>query len=313
MSLTPEQKEARKQGLGGSDAPVAANLSKYKSPATLILEKQGRLPVPELETKAMKRGNRFEEVVAEIYEEETGRKIRRIGTRWHEEHAFMLCHLDRQILSDPRGPGSLQIKTTRLKQDWDEGIPDHVMVQVQHELAVTGYRWASIAVLFDLDDFRYFDVERDNELIEYIITIEKRTWAMVESGEAPPIVWAPDSSDLIKRLYPVDNSRTITLDAPAALDAAHAFLTAKADVAAAEERQEQAALTIKAAMAENAVAELPGFGQVTWKTSKPSTKFDLDRFKTEHPDLVQQYSLTQPGSRRFLVKPGKELVPHGRG
>ena len=308
MSLTPEQREARKQGLGGSDAPVAANLSKYKSPATLILEKQGRLPVPEFETKLMKRGNRFEDVVADIYEEETGRKIRRIGTRYHSEFAFMLCHLDRQIISDPRGPGSLQIKTTRLKQEWEEGIPDHVMVQVQHELAVTGYSWASVAVLFDLDDFRYFDVERDNELIEYLITIERRVWTMVESGETPPIVWAPDSADLIKRLYPTDNSQTITLDAPEMVAAAQAFLSCKADVAAAEERQEQAALTLKAAMAESAVAEIPTFGQVTWKTSKPSQKFDLDRFKTEHPDLFQQYQVSQPGSRRFLVKPGKDMV-----
>ena len=313
MSLTPEQREARKQVLGGSDAPVAANLSKYKSPATLILEKQGRLPVLDLETKWIKRGNRFEEVVADIYEEETGRKIRRIGTRWHEQYPFMLCHLDRQIISDPRGPGSLQIKTTRLKQDWEEGIPDHVMVQVQHELAVTGYRWASVAVLFDLDDFRYFDVERDDELIEYLITIEKRVWSMVESQETPPIVWAPDSADLIKRLYPVDNSQTITLDDPAAASAAQAFLDAKAEAATWEDQQEQASLTLKAAMGEAAIAQVPGFGQITWKSSKPSQKFDLDRFKTEHPDLYQQYQLTQPGSRRFLVKPGKELVSHGRG
>ncbi len=53
MSLTPEQLEARKQGIGGSDAPVVAGLSPWKSPLTLYYEKSGAMPVSEDENEAM--------------------------------------------------------------------------------------------------------------------------------------------------------------------------------------------------------------------------------------------------------------------
>jgi len=41
---------------------------------------------------------------------------------------------------------------------------------------------------------------------------------------------------------------------------------------------------------------------VTWKQSKDSQVFDSKAFKTDNPDLYNQYLQTKPGSRRFLVK-----------
>jgi hypothetical protein len=40
----------------------------------------------------------------------------------------------------------------------------------------------------------------------------------------------------------------------------------------------------------------------TWRTAKPSMKFDEKRFAADHPALHQQYQREQPGSRRFLLK-----------
>jgi hypothetical protein len=40
----------------------------------------------------------------------------------------------------------------------------------------------------------------------------------------------------------------------------------------------------------------------TWKSSKPSKKFDAKLFQTAMPDIHAQFIVEQPGSRRFLIK-----------
>ena len=40
----------------------------------------------------------------------------------------------------------------------------------------------------------------------------------------------------------------------------------------------------------------------TWKSPKPSEKFDDKAFKVDHPDLFKEYAKTVQGARRFLLK-----------
>lgn len=40
----------------------------------------------------------------------------------------------------------------------------------------------------------------------------------------------------------------------------------------------------------------------TWKSPKPSEKFDDKAFKADHPDLFKEYAKTVQGARRFLLK-----------
>lgn len=58
------------------------------------------------------------------------------------------------------------------------------------------------------------------------------------------------------------------------------------------------------------ILAVPGYGELTWKSSKETKKklFDLDRFMTEQPDLYAQYlrTITTGGSRTFFDKPAKE-------
>ena len=43
-------------------------------------------------------------------------------------------------------------------------------------------------------------------------------------------------------------------------------------------------------------------GEITWKRSKDGTALDTKALALAHPDLVQQFSTTKAGSRRFLVQ-----------
>ena len=85
------------------------------------------------------------------------------------------------------------------------------------------------------------------------------------------------------------------------------FRQAKEDLDQAEAQKAEAEGWLKERMQQATIATAPGYN-ITWKSTKASQKFDLERFEMDHPTLYAQYQKSVPGSRRFLVKPTKELV-----
>ncbi len=314
--LTAEQKQQRTQGIGGSDAAVVVGLSPFKSPYQLYLEKRGEAPTSDEETLAMKFGTLLEEPIAQHYCDVTGRVVRRQPTAVHAEYPFMLANIDRQILKDSRGPGVLEVKTTN---EWSgrgiqtaADIPDHYYLQAQHYLAVYDYAWASFAVLVGGQRFVWFDVDRHDEVIAELIRQEAEFWERVQTGDPPPIDGSARTSDLLKRLYPKDTGKVLTMDAPELVEAARLLVSAKAVAKQAEADITLYENRLKSAMGDASEAVVPGFGSITWKCAKDSIKesLDLDKLKATYPD-VYAACLTQEirqGGRRFLLKPTKECA-----
>jgi putative phage-type endonuclease len=146
----------RKSGIGGSDSPIILNISPFKSRRQLWQEKLG-LVEPTEESPIMKRGHYMEDKVADMYEGITGLKTRKVLQRIiHPQHPFIFAHVDRVIEGDKRGPGILEIKcpgsmmTRKINR---EGMNDYYLVQAQHYLGVTGFKWAVLCVL-DYDDWK---------------------------------------------------------------------------------------------------------------------------------------------------------------
>ena len=74
------------------------------------------------------------------------------------------------------------------QKEWDgDKVPNHYMSQIQHYLAVTGYKWAIIVVLIGGNKMKDFYIDRDDEIIEMLIEKEREFMAMVESGTPPQI------------------------------------------------------------------------------------------------------------------------------
>lgn len=314
MALTVEQKAQRTKGIGGSDAPVVVGLSPFKSAYQLYLEKRGEAPVDDEETLQQELGTILEEPVAELYCKRTGRTMRRQPLAVHDEHPFMLANIDRQIVKDPRGPGIYEGKTTNeflgASIHGIEDIPDHYYIQAQHYMAVYGYEWASFGILIGTSRFVHFDVERHDEVIAELITREAEFWERVQTGNPPPIDGSPRTAELIKRLYPQDTGKIVTCEAPDLIKAAHDLSTAKAQVKSLEVTITQCENLLKSAMGDASELVLPGYGMITWKRAKDSTKTALDeeRLKATYPDVYAAClkTETRPGSRRFLPKPTKE-------
>jgi putative phage-type endonuclease len=314
--LTAEQKQQRTQGIGGSDAAVVVGLSPFKTPYQLYLEKRGAVPASEEETLAMKFGTLLEEPIAQHYCDVTGRQVRKQPTVFHDQYPFMLANIDRQILKDPRGPGVLEVKTTN---EWSgrsiqgvEDIPDHYYCQAQHYMAVYDYAWASFAVLIGGQRFIWFDIERHDGVIAELIRQEAEFWERVQTGNPPPIDGAPRTGDLLKKLYPRDTGKVLTIQAPELIEAARQLVSAKALVKKVEADVTLYENQLKSAIGEASEAVLPGFGAITWKSAKDSVKesIDLDKLKAAYPE-VYAACLTQElrhGGRRFLLKPTKECA-----
>ena len=212
MSLTEEQRAERLTGLGGSDAAPALGLSPYKSALELFIEKREPSELSAAQLAAFRWGTLLEPVIRQEYADRTGRVVRMPnGTLRHAKHPFILAHVD-GVTDDKR---VFEAKTARSGDGWGKSgtdeVPHHYLIQVQHYLAVTGFTIADIAVLIGGNDFRIYEVPADEELQAMIIEGERDFWQCIERGEPPPPdLERHDAIDLMRRLYPGTDGRTVT-------------------------------------------------------------------------------------------------------
>ena len=126
--------ELRRQGIGGSDASVVCGINKYKSPIELFMEKTGQLPHQEAGEVAYW-GTRLEGVVRDEFTLRTGIEVTPVTEILQSEtHPFMLANLDGKCQHPEYGDCIFEAKTASayLAGDWEDGIPDPYMLQVQH-------------------------------------------------------------------------------------------------------------------------------------------------------------------------------------
>ena len=179
----------RNTGIGGSEAFELLNEPQYgKGCATaLAFRKLGTEPDYPQELDAddqalLRRGNILEPLVAQMYEQETGRKVRRPNLNEHglpklqrsKSDPWAVVHTDRLILAGAGGveeTGDLEIKTRGegpfLRVLRTGPFPGD-MLQPQWSTFVTGHSWAALATLglFGSLPLRHFDVRRDEQLID---------------------------------------------------------------------------------------------------------------------------------------------------
>jgi putative phage-type endonuclease len=312
--ITEEQKRRRQQFLGGSDAPVVMGISPYKTRRELYHEKRGELTISPDVTEAMEIGAIIESAIAELYTYRTGRALRQHDTLIHPQYAWMGVNVDR-LIDDPRkGVGVLEIKnysTPHGAQIYSlADVPDEVYVQLQHGIAVAmstvGATWGAVAILIGGTRLFCSDIERDDELIRGLIELEASFWECVQSGHPPD---DNVSTDVLARLYPKDSGRTVVLDTPEALRIAQELEEWKAAAKQAEEEIEKRKAWFQLAMQDASVATIPGWGSVTWKHGRSTTKTIVDE------ERLQQYPeayaaccrvVQTTGARVFRMRPGKE-------
>ncbi len=195
--------ELRRRGIGGSDAAAILGLNPWKTAMDVWLEKTGEFTEDEEPgNEKMYWGNVLEDIVAREFAARTGLKVRRRNAILkHKGYPFMIANVDRLVIGHKAG---LECKTAGQysADDWAMGVPDYYIPQVQHYMAVTGYKAWYVAVLIGGQEFRSYKITRDGQFIRELIEAESEFWNMVETRTPPPIDGTKASTELIKRLYP---------------------------------------------------------------------------------------------------------------
>jgi predicted phage-related endonuclease len=219
----------------------------------------------------------------------------------------MVANIDRWLVEPGAdGPAAiLEVKTAghHMADRWEQGPPDRVLVQVQHQLAVCGLGRAFVAVLIGGRDFRTFEVARDDELIDMLIGVEREFWQRVEHREPPAPDASESASEALRHLY-AEMQRDVEVELPAeARPLIEAYRTTKRQLDELDEDKRRQANAIKALIGEAHVGLLDGEKAVTW-SRWVQQRLDRDRLEADHPHLVAEYLVDEQRDRLTLAKKG---------
>jgi putative phage-type endonuclease len=293
---------ASQKGIGGSEVATILGLNPFKSKFLLWLEKTGQTPREDVNNQFVEWGNLLEPVIREKFKAETGFKVYQNNfVLAHDTHEFMLANLDGEV-QDPAfsGRGVLEIKTAneRRKKDWENGVPIHYLAQIQHYLAVTGYEYAYCAVLIGGNEFKYFLIERDDYVIDNIISAELTFMEMIEKMIPPEISGSKAESEWLQVTFPdaVDEEMMLSPDIEMlALEYQLLAEEAKAHAKRLDEIKNQIKLVGK---------EYRILKSDLVKISMPTINkvlFDSKRFASDHPDLYASYKTKESSYRGFDI------------
>ena len=206
--------QIRHNYIGGSDAGAIMGMNPFASPFSVWAEKNGNAEpfAGNLKTKI---GTQFEEFVARLFEEETGKKVRKCNfTLVNDEFPWACANLDREIV---REDALLECKFTNSYVNtvkFKEGeYPTQWLCQMTHYLAVTGRKKAYLAVLSECRDFHIFELERDEEDIQALMETEKQFWnSYVVTGIQPPVDDSEATANTLSEMFPHDDGSEVILD-----------------------------------------------------------------------------------------------------
>lgn len=282
MALTPEQREARRTMLGGSEISAVMGMDPYQSASDVYLIKTGQ--VADFEgNDSTDRGIRLEPVLLDFAQQELGVELERDVMIVHP--SGMLCaNLDARALGIV-----VEAKSSVNSDEWgtpgSDEIPERVIVQVHHQMALAGpdVRIGWVPVLlpgFKSLDFRIYRVDRDDRLADAIEKagidfMEKHVLAGIEPTDYRP------SLEVLKRVRREPNKIVNLSD-----ELVDALVIAKATAKQADDDVEAAQAAVLAALGD-AEAGRYSRGVATYM-EQTARRLDSDRIKKQYPAIAAE-------------------------
>lgn len=200
--------EARKSGIGASEAACIVGISPHKTNVRLWEEKTRRVKPSDIsDNPRVKYGTEAEGPLRALFALDFPKyKVLydQFGmVRNNHDLPFAFATLDGELVESSGRHGVLEIKTTEINKgiqwsEWDGKIPQHYYVQICHQLLATGYDFAVLKAQIKhigkdgsicLTTRHYF-MERESmsEDIAWLAEREKVFWGCVESGIKPHLI-----------------------------------------------------------------------------------------------------------------------------
>ena len=288
----------RKQGIGGSDAGAVCGLNPYRTAIQVYYDKTSD-SIEEIDNEAMRQGRELEEYVARRFCEASGKRVRRANAMFYDEkNPFMLADVDRMIVGENAG---LECKTASpySEEKWrDDKIPLSYQLQCYHYMSVCNADAWYIAVLIYGRDFKYYRIERDDEVIGNLIRIEEEFWNEYVLKRVIPDPDGSKTADAaIAERFKESKSTTIPLTGfDERLERRQEILSLLEKI---ETEKRQIDQELKLYLGDAEIAENEHY-RVSWKNFSRSS-IDEKRLKAEQPEIYEKYR-RETTSRRFTVK-----------
>ena len=292
--------EARRRGIGGSDASAIMGQNPWASPLTVYLDKKGLAPEKPI-TGSMQQGIDCEDVIAKAFERETGLKVKRCHKQFqHPDYPWMLANIDRQVVCN--GFVGLECKSTS-ERNGDEfidgAIPPNYFWQCQHYMAVTGAQEWYLEVMVFSVGYYAFRIPRDENAIAQLIEAERIFWHdHVLAGDPPYPSGIKNEIDMITGMYSGNlNENVINVDDMR--QQFEALSLYELESKALDAKIDSIKNTIRLRMGECTTAVCGRF-KVTWK-EQTRTGVDVKKLRAEQPEIFQKYVQTSV-SRPLKIK-----------
>ncbi|CAB4199804.1 COG5377 Phage-related protein, predicted endonuclease [uncultured Caudovirales phage] len=198
--------EARKQDVTSTESAALFGMSPYMTLFDLWHRKRSGV-VPEFKTnERMKWGNRLEAAIAHGIAEENGWEISPMKDYMRDPDLRLGSSFDFVITSFGL-PVHLEIKNVdylAFRDGWiehDDGsveAPEHIEMQVQHQMAVSGFKRSFIGAFVGGNRYALIERERDEAVIAAIRAKVGEFWLSVDAGEEPSPVMPGDAETVIR-------------------------------------------------------------------------------------------------------------------
>lgn len=233
-TLTNEKEwlEKRREGVGGSDAPIILNVApkSYGSRLSLWSEKTGigrEEPDEEEFIDHLEVGRAIEKPIAQLAGRKAGREVIDPGQFTivqSESRDFAASTPDFVVLDKKKGFGVLQVKNVGAfaRSDWKEEPPEFVLVQNQHELFTCQTsnafhkeygepKFGMIAALIGGNKVVWFDHDANDRFLRILLESEAEFWDRVLEKNPPDPSGSEACARVLANLYKSDNGKVIDL------------------------------------------------------------------------------------------------------
>jgi len=208
--ITDKQSWLENRLLDVTSTEVSAlfNLNPYQTEFELYHQKKDKLVVNIDDNERMAWGRRLEDSIALEFADRNKFKVEQFDVYMRNPDTRMGSSFDYKIVSEEE-PMILEIKNVdalAYRKNWiehdEDNIepPEHIALQLQHQLEITGYNVGYIVALVGGNTMKVVKSKRDPEIGKLLTEKVKNFWQRIKTNTPPDVDYTRDSQYIMKNL-----------------------------------------------------------------------------------------------------------------